>query len=326
MTYDDFRALLKGGALSSLYLFTGEEDFLLEFCMAETKKALIDPSFEDFNYKCYTEAPPFEEASSFISALPLMSAKKLVVFNSCALFERRLPEKERWAELFLSLPDYAVVIIRENGEGKGATEVKKAVQKAARTVNFAFLPDARLKPWLMKLAASKGKSLSAANAAYMLASLGRSMIVLRTETEKICAAAEEFEITKSDIDSVIIKPLTESVFKLIDAIFASRRDSAYAALASLCAAKQEPAAILSLAASQILTIYKAKLFMAQGGSISDVKKLLGGGFKADKAVSNASKVTEVFLERLISFLSDADFKLKTGAIDGWCAVELLIAI
>ncbi len=326
-TYDDFRSQIKSGDLSQLYLFTGEEDFLLEFCVAETKKALINPSFEDFNYKCYTEAPSFEDASSFISALPLMSERKLVVFNECALFGKMLPEKSRWAELFLSLPKYAVVIVRESRETKGAaTEVKKAVTDAAQTVTFGFMPDQRLRPWLVKLAARKGKSLSPQNAAYIISSVGRSMTLLRAETEKIAAKAEEFEITKRDIDSVIIKPLTASVFRLTDAIFSSRRDLAYASAASLRASKQEPAAIVSIIASQTLMVYKAKLLMTGRRSIGEVKKALGGGFKADKAVSNASKVTLLQLENLIHFLTRADMNIKTGAMDAWCAVDLVIAL
>lgn len=327
MTYDEFRPLIKSGGLSQLYLFTGEEDFLLEFCIDETKKALINPSFEDFNCKFYIEAPSFEDASSFIGALPLMSEKKLVVFNNCSLFDRRLSEKNRWAELFLSLPPYVVVIIRERGEGKGAaTDVKKAVTKAAQTVTFDFMPEARLKPWLIRFAASRGKSLSAQNASYIISSVGRSMTLLRAETEKIAAKAEEFEITKKDIDSVIIKPLTENVFRMTDAIFAARRDLAYASAASLQAAKQEGAAVISLIASQVLNVYKAKLLMSQGKSISEVKRELGGGFKADKAVSNASKVTLVQLENLIHFLAEADMSVKTGAMDAWCAVDLAIAL
>ena len=90
MNYDEFRSVLKNKDFTPLYFFTGEEDFLQTFCLSEVKKAIIDPSFEDFNYKCYIEAPSFEDADSFINALPLMSEKKLVVFNCCNLFAQSL--------------------------------------------------------------------------------------------------------------------------------------------------------------------------------------------------------------------------------------------
>ncbi len=326
MTYDDFRAALKTGGISNLYLFTGEETYLQEFCLSSAKKALIDPAFADFNFKQYIEAPPFEDAASFINSVPLMSPKKLVIFNNCALFKNKLADKKRWAELFLSLPSYAVVIIRETEESKGAaTDVKKAVMKAAAHVEFKYLPEARLRPWLIKAAASRGKSLSAANASYIIASVGRSMTVLHAEAEKITAKAEEFEITKKDIDSVIIKPLTETVFKLIDAIFTSRPDLCYKIILNLRRQNQEPGAIISVIASQILVIYKAKLMMEKDTGIAEVKKALGGSFKADKAVGNASKKTGLHIEHMIHTLKKAELDTKTGQMDPWCALDLIIA-
>lgn len=337
LSYDDFRSKMKSGDLSQLYLFTGEESFLLEFCMAEVKKTIIDPSFEDFNYKCFIETPSLDDASSFITALPLMSQKKLIIFNSCSLFDKMLAEKSRWAELFLSLPDYVVVIVRENSKPdeekkkknnkeEKLSEVQTAITKAAQTVKFDYMPEARLKPWLVKFASSKGKRLSTSNASYMISSLGRSMTLLRSETEKIAAKAEEFEITKQDIDSVIIKPLTNDVFKLIDFVFSGRRDLSYDWLSSLKMSKQEPISILSLVASQVMTVYKAKLFLAQHRSTNDVKHALGGGYKADVAVSRASKVTVNKLEKMIHFLTNAEMEIKNGDLDPWCALELFIAL
>lgn len=327
MTYDDFRTALKSNDISNLYLFTGEEAFLQEFCLTAAKKAMINPAFEDFNCKQYIEAPSFEDAASFINSVPLMSERKLVIFNNCSLFDRKLSEKSRWADLFMSLPSYAVVIVRESGESKGtATDVKKAVLKMGVTVDFKFLPEERLRPWLMKAAAAKGKSLSSQNSAYIIASVGRSMTTLRAEIEKIAARAEAFEIARSDIDSVIIKPLTETVFKLIDALFSSRLDLCYKIIFSLREQKQKPHAIISLIASQTLVIYKAKLMMEQRQSIASVKKALGGSFKADKAVANASKKTLFQLENMIHMLKRIDLDTKSGALEPWCALDLLIAV
>ena len=329
MTYDDFRAVMKNGDYNALYLFSGPETFLQEFCALELKKSLIDPSFEDFNYKCYLEAPVFEDVNAFITALPLMSAKKLVVFNNCHLFERKLSEKARWAEMFSSLPPYVVCVVRETDafskEKTAQTEVKKAVVGCGQSVVFDYLPDARLRPWLMKAAAVKGKSLSQQNASYMISSVGRSMTTLRAEIEKISAKAEEFEITRQDIDSVIIKPLTETVFKLIDALLISRADLCFASISKLSAMETEPIAALSTIGSQVLKIYTAKLLLLSSMSVAEVKKRLGGGFGADKAVSNASKTTEKKLERMISFLRQAEKGIKNGEKNAWAELYILAA-
>ncbi len=326
MTYDEFRTQLKSKDLSSLYYFTGEEDFLKSFCLSETKKALIDPSFEDFNAVTYIEAPSFEDADSFINALPLMSERKLVIFNNANIFSASLSEKAKWENLFSTLPSYVVCIVREEGSGKKGSVVEQAVKKYAVTVNFEPLPEARLKVWLIKAAASKGRSLSDKDSLYIIKNLGRSMTLLKSEIEKICAKAEEFVITRQDIDSVIRNVIDESVFALIDAVFAKRRDIAYNVLANLEQAKVEPSYIISLLASQTLNIYKAKLMMAQKISITEVKKAISKNpYAAEKMVSHASKISLSDIESLINILTQADKSIKMGTMEPHCALDLVIA-
>lgn len=328
MTYDEFRTALKSKDLTRLYFFTGEEDFLQSFCLAETKKALIDPSFEDFNYKCYIEAPDIEEADSFIRALPLMSQKKLVIFNSCNLFSNSLSEKSKWENMFASLPDYAICIVRErvSDKNKKGSVVEQAVKKCGVTVNFEYLPEARLKPWAIKAAAAKGKSLSDRDSLYIIQNIGQSMTLLKSEIEKICAKAEDFVITRNDIDSVLSNRLEQSVFSLIDAVFAARRDIAYSVLAKLGKDNSEPTSVLALLSSQAINIYKAKLMMTEKISIAEVKKAVSRNpYAAEKIVSKASKISFDEIEKLISMLTEADRNIKTGAMDGRCALDLIIA-
>lgn len=326
MTYDEYRSLLKSKEFNSLYFFTGEEDFLQSFCLTETKKALIDPSFEDFNYKCYIEAPTLEDAESFIQALPLMSEKKLVVFNNCNLFSNSLSEKSKWEKLFSALPSFVVCIVREKPSDKKGSVVEQAVKKYAETVEFKFLDQARLKPWLMKAAASKGKSLTDRDAVYIIQNLGQSMTLLKTEMEKICAKAEDTVITRNDIDAVLSNQLEEGVFKLIDAVFSSRRDIAYSTLSNLEKSDAEPVAILGLLSSQALNIYKAKLMMTQRISINEVKKAISRNpYAAEKMVNKASKISLNELEKLIALLTMADKNIKTGTMDAHTALDLIIA-
>ena len=45
MTYEEFRSSIKDGKISPLYIFEGQEDFLIEFCLGELKKALVKVPF-----------------------------------------------------------------------------------------------------------------------------------------------------------------------------------------------------------------------------------------------------------------------------------------
>lgn len=328
MTYDEFRSLLKTKDFTPLYLFTGEEDFLASHSLIDAKKAIVDPAFEDFNYKYYIEAPSYEDAHSFITALPLMSDKKLIVFNNCNLFARSLSEQKKWETLFSSLPSYVVVIVREKeSEGKKGTVVEQAVKNMGVTVNFTYLPEDRLRSWIVKAAAKSGKSMDVKDASYLLANLGQSMTLLKSEIEKICAKAEDFVITRKDIDSVISNRLEENVFKLIDAVFASRCDVAYTVLANLDSSEADPFNIISLLSSQTLSIYKAKLMLSERVNIFEVKKAISRNpYAADKLVQKAQKVSLQKLEKLIGALTDIEYKIKNGLMDPRVALDMIIAL
>ena len=316
MTYDEFRSQLRKKDLTQLYYFTGREDFLQVHSLSEAKNVLIEPSFEDFNYTAYIEQPTFEEADTFINAFPLMSERKLVVFNNCKLFHTSLPEKNKWEALFSSLPE----------KGKKCTTVEQVVKKMGTEVVCDYLEDSRLRPWLMKVAASFGKSLSDKDAYYIIKNLGQSMTLLRSEMEKICAHAEEFVITREDIDSVIRNVLVESIFNLIDSVIYRRRDLAFDTLANLEKLKIEPVTIIPTFADQVLGIYKAKLMMTQKMSINEIKKTIHRNiFVADKMVQKASKITLNDLEVLISMLTDAEYKTKNGIGDAWTELYMIVA-
>ncbi len=328
MTYDEFRTVLKNKETTPLYIFSGEEDFLSSFCLTEAKNSIINPAFEDFNYKCYIEPPSFEDVDSFINALPLMSDKKLVIFNNCKLFSNSLSQKAKWENLFSSLPDYQVCIIREDlsEKGKKGSAVEQAALKHGTRVNFDYLPEARLRPWLMKIAASKGKVLTDKDALYIIKNLGQSMTLLKSEIEKIIAKSQDAQITRSDIDAVIRSVIDESVFNLIDSVIYKRRENAFSTLSLLEKDGTDAVSVIALFASQILSIYKAKLMMTQKMSISEVKKAISHNpYAADKLVQKASKVTLGDIEKIIALLTDAEYKIKNGLIDARTAFDLIIA-
>ncbi len=328
MTYDEFRSALKKKDLIPLYYFTGKEDFLMTFCLTEAKKAIVDSSFEDFNYKCYIEQPSFEEVDTFVNALPLMSEKKLIVFNNCKLFENSLSEKNKWEEMFSSLPDYVVCIIREeeSEKKKKGTVVEQAVKKMGTQVEFSPLPEARLIPWLMKAAASMGKSLSERDATYIVKNLGSGMTLLKSEIEKICARAEDFVITRQDIDSVIRNVLEEGFFALIDAVIYRRRNIAFNTLANMEKLNIEPITVIPRFADQVLGIYKAKLMMTQKMSLNEIKKTIHRNpYAAEKMVQKASRITLSDLEMLIKMLTEAEYKSKNGLSNPWTELYMIVA-
>ena len=80
MYYEELRSTIKERKFAPLYIFEGAEEYLIEFCIGEIKKALVEDWSEMINFKSFTELPPVSEAGDFMETLPVMSERKLVVF------------------------------------------------------------------------------------------------------------------------------------------------------------------------------------------------------------------------------------------------------
>ena len=339
MTYTEFAAEIKAGLPASLYLLTGPEDFLKEKCIEQAKKKLVAPGFEDFNFQSYSDVPDFGVCADFVNGLPMMSDRKLLVLRRCGFFDSRLKGKADWMELFSALPPSVCVLLWEPDSEKKSSKKKTAEAKKKKPsglrelcenvgvmVDFQLQPESKLVPWLARAAANGGKLIDRGCASYMIASLGRSMGVLKTEMEKIAAYAAGEQITRADIDAVIIRPEEDRVFKFIDSILDGRRDLSFGYLAELRQNQAEPRQFLSTLYGQLITVYRAKLLLGEGYQRGAVTKKLGvAQYVAEKSVAKAARVSEEGLEGLISLCRDADRDIKSGKVEVWTALDLIVA-
>ena len=327
MTYTEFQAEIKAGLPKSLYIFTGPEDFLKEHSIEKAKEKLVMPGFEDFNFQSYSSVPDFGLCADFVNGLPMMSDRKLLVLRKCGFFGNSLKAKADWEDMFANLPESVCVLLwepdPEKGK-KGAAGLRKVCEKAGITVEFPLQTEAKLLPWLAKIAAADGKLIDRNCASYLIASLGRSMSVLKTEMQKVNNYARGEQITREDIDAVIVRPAEDRVFKLVDAIMDSRRDLSFGYLYELRQNRTEPVAFLSLFSGQLLNIYRAKLLLGEGYQRSVVLQKMGGGWAVEKSVNKAARASEEGLEELIGLCRDADRDIKQGRMEPWTALELII--
>lgn len=327
MYYEQLKSTIKEGKLSSLYIFEGQEEYLIDYSINEIKKKLIEPWVEMMNYKSYSDIPAVNEAGDFLETLPVMSERKLLVFKKCGLFSGNIKNKAQWEKIFSEIADFNCVIIWEDlpEKGKKPNSVRKVAESNATVVNFPLQTESALKQWLSNIARKYEKTIDAKLSQYLIASLGRKMTPLKTEFEKIIAYSKGTNITREDVDAVIVKPAQENVFNLIDSIFDGKREVAYGLIYKLRSLKQEPVELISLLSGQLITIYKAKIYLLDGFSRQQTVSKLGGGYGAEKCAAKAEKIKIENIRGLIELCFESDKNIKQGRIDGWTALELIIA-
>lgn len=327
MYYEQLKQSIKNGDIAPLYIFEGQEDYLIEYSIGEIKKKLIEPWAEMMNYQSYNELPSVTEAGDFIETLPVMSERKLLIFRKCGLFTGNIKNKAQWEKLFGEIAPFNCVIIWENmpEKGKKQNTVRKAAENSATVVNFPLQSEALLRQWLSNIAKKSDKTIDSRAAQYLIASLGRKMQPMKIEFEKIIAYSKGTQITREDIDAVIVKPVVENVFNLIDAIFEGKRELCYSLIYKLRSQKAEPVELISLLSGQLITIYKAKLYLLEGLSRTATVSSLGGGYGVEKCTQKAEKIKLENIRGLISLCFESDKNIKQGRMEGWTALEMIIA-
>ena len=219
---------IASGQIGSLYIFHGEERYLLERSLAELRRRLCPDGLSGFNYRRF-EGKGFtvDELEDAINTLPAFADRTLIEIHDFDIF--KCEEKPRLLKLFEDLPDYVcIVFIYDTVPYKpdSRQKINSEILKHADAVEFLIQNQDKLINWIRKHFAGAGKNISAADAEYLAFITGGSMNTLQGEIEKIAAYAMGEAVTRADIDSVVSPVLDAVAYKMTDAL--ARRDYAAA--------------------------------------------------------------------------------------------------
>ena len=80
LKYQELISSLKQGKILPLYLFYGEEEFLIQEALDLIINKVVDPGARDFNFNTlYCRDTPASELVNLCQTLPFMSEKRLVL-------------------------------------------------------------------------------------------------------------------------------------------------------------------------------------------------------------------------------------------------------
>ena len=95
------KTALKEKNLGRLYIFHGEETFLLTHYLGQMKKQLLDPLTESFNYnRLNNETFDMRSFIDAVEAMPMMAEVTLVQVDEIDLFKLRKRTEQRWRKFF----------------------------------------------------------------------------------------------------------------------------------------------------------------------------------------------------------------------------------
>lgn len=313
-----------------LYVFFGEETFLLEHYLGQLKKLVLDPLTESFNYHRFnTETFDVTAFSEAVENLPMMAEYTLVQVEDIDLFKMSESDRDRMAAALADIPEYCtVVFVYTAAPWKPDKRMKKlweSIEKSGLVVEFAKQDQRDLIAWVTRHFAARQKKISTELCAYLIDITDGTMTSLLGEIEKICAYSGSDQICKADIDAVTEPVLDAVVFQMTDFLSAGRYDEALQKLQQLLKMQQEPLAILGAVGSHFRRLGAARTLLDNRKNSADLQKLCGlPDYPARKTMEAARRFSASFCRRASELVLETDFRIKTSYDDSQRLLELLL--
>ncbi len=329
-TLQTLKMQLKNKDLGRLYIFHGEEIFLLNHYLTQIKKQLLDPLTESFNFnRLNNETFDMRAFIDAVEAMPMMAEYTLVQVDEIDLF--KLPEADRtkMVEVLSDIPEWCTVVFTyETVAWKPDKRLKKlweAIDSNAEIVEFAKQDQRDLVAWIQRHFTARKKRIDSGLCVYLIDITGGTMTALAGEIDKICAYSGADEIKKSDIDAVVEPVLDAVVFQMTDLLSDGRYGAALEKLQTLLKMQQEPLAILGAVGGHFRRLGTARTLLDNGKNSAELQKLCGiPDYPARKTMEAARRFKSEFCAKAAQLVLETDYKMKTSFDDPERLLELLL--
>jgi DNA polymerase-3 subunit delta len=321
---------LKAKQPDRLYIFHGEEVFLLKHYLGQLRKQIIDPLTESFNsHRFNQENFSLQEFADAVEGMPMMAERTFVQVDEVDFFKFPESERSRMAEFLSDIPEWCTVVFTyETVAWKPDKRLKKlwsAVEENGLIVEFVKQDQRDLAAWVTRHFAAHGKRISTDLCIYLIDITGGTMTALSGEIDKICAYSGAENIHRTDIDAVVEPVLDAVVFQMTDLLSEGRYAAALEKLQTLLKMQQEPLAILGAVGSHYRRMGTARTLLDHGKNASDLARLCGiADYPARKSMEAARRVRPEFCARACQLILETDYAMKTSVDDNERLLEMLI--
>ena len=326
----ELKSAIRAKMPERLYIFHGEEKFLLHHYFNQLKNLLLDDLTESFNYhKFNSETFSLQSFVDSVEAFPMMAEHTLIHVDDVDLFKLPEGEREKIGETLGDIPDWCTVVFtHETVAWKPDKRLKKLwepIQANAQIVDFQKQNQRELISWVSRHFLARGKRISNDLCAYLIDITDGTMTSLSGEIHKIASYSGADEIHKSDIDAVTEPVLDAVVYQMTDAISQGDYGLALQKLQQLLKMQQEPLGILGAIGGHFRRISTARTLQENGRNATELAKLYGiQDYPARKSMEAARKFSPQLCRTAAELVLETDRKIKTSFDDPERLLELLI--
>lgn len=330
--YEELHRQVQSGSVGNVYIFQGEETYLMQQAVEQLRALLVPAGFEEFNYHRLTgKGLTVQELTEAVEAMPMMSQSTFVTVTDMDVFKLDEAQRTALVSLLEDFPEYCTLVFlyRQLPYKKDGKLKKLTAAVAAHTTEIEFAPQGRqkLQKWVRRRFAAFDKELDDNAIDHLLFTCGSLMDGLVPEINKIAAYAKGKRVTVADIDAVADPVLDARIFDMTNAVTARDYDRAAAVLAELLRMQTEPIAILAVLGRELRQLYTARLALDGKKDAVWVKELwrMTSAYPATKLMEAARSVSRPWCRDAVRRCQTLDRRMKSERnLDAEGALKLFL--
>nr|MBP3681507.1 DNA polymerase III subunit delta [Clostridia bacterium] len=320
--------------MESLYLFYGQEEYLLEESVKKIKKS-FNELLEGINLIKIDESN-VNQLISNIETPCFGFDKKLIIVRNSGLLKKEGKKKNAYISgLVDKISEYikeniesikqdnVIIFIEEEVE---KNKLYKVIEEYGKVHNFESEKLPNLVKRVKSIALAYKVQISDVNAKYFIECCGTSLQDIINELRKLIEyVGENGEIQKQDIDVLTTKQIDSVIFDLTDNLGKKDIKKAMEVFYNLIYQKEPVQKILITLYNHFKKLYIVKIAQDYNENITEALKLKPNqSFLISKYRTQAGYFKQGELRKILEELSDLDYKYKVGLIDLNVGIEAIL--
>lgn len=333
-TEDSIKLDIKNKMFRNCYVFFGNEQYMIRHYVSKICDSAVN-TMPELNVSYY-EGNAVKEVFDCAVTFPFMAEKRVVKLCDFPIAKASANEFNALLELIENLPQYTILIIwfetveiNPKKLGEKAKKLFSAVEKSGgRVCQIMQKNSAELIKIIQNSAAKRGVKIDLPVARYMVDNCSQDVGSILFELEKLCAFAENGEVTLKMVEDVCCRSVEASVYALSKQLLRQDLDGALKTISDLFYVKIKPTDILWNLAGAYIDIYRTFAAKTEGKRASASASALGYSqniaFRLDNAEKDLKNFSEKQLVDSLKEIQKCDARLKDNGMDSRTAIENLI--
>lgn len=336
MNYKELMKDIKNNNLKNFNIIYGDESYNIDNCIKLLVKSYVDSNLIDLNYIKYESVNDnIDEFIEAITTYPFMAERKVVVVENSDFLTSSSSNKlleDKLLELYKSIDSTIIVFIIKNKKPDMRKKLVKSLKKDSCLYEVSKLKEGELTNYIIDKFKKSNITINSANASYIAMNCGYlekesfvNLLDVNNEIKKLLSYCYKSKnVSKFDIDKLLIKSMDSNIFKLIDLICDRRKKEAKIMLDDMIIKGAAEQYIIYMIVRQIRQVHYYHVLKQQGHSLTDIMSIMKiPRFIAVKLSSISDKINIKKVENLLEISIDIERKIKTGLMDKTYGLDIL---